>query len=158
MTYSGAGSPSASTTEEMNVKKGQFDVIDDVTEYGPVRWLRIQSGGNPEHFGDGYLALSCATHALHSALELLGVGPKFGPAPVALVFPHAQFEQLRDALVNDCEPGARMFKRPQRKRVDPNKLVTMLGGITIMSDRVDLSLVNLERPRCPQSTARGGAK
>lgn len=149
--------PSATATPIADARRparlGPFDVSNEDN----TRWLTIRSGGNPESFGDAYLALGLAMRAVHGALEIMGVGPALGPAPAMLVLPHPVFCKLRDALVAEGKGGDHMFKRPRRKRVDPNRLVTMLGGITIASDLAACE-VNLAAPRCPMRAESKGAR
>lgn len=136
------------TPVQRPTKVGPFTASEDVGQHGPARWLSIRAGGSPDRHGDVYLAITTAMRALHGALTVAGLGGDIGPKAAMIVLPHDDFCALREALVADCESGARMFKRPRRKRVDLGRLQTMLGGITIASDRV-AGRVDLANPRCP---------
>ncbi len=140
------------TPVQRPTKVGPFTASEDVGQHGPVRWLSIRRGGNPESFGDKYLAIGAAMSALHGALTVAGLGGDTGPKSAMLVLPHEEFCKLRDALVADCDAGANMFRRPRRKRVDLGRLQTMLGGITIASDRI-AERIDLANPRCPHRGA-----
>jgi hypothetical protein len=117
------------------------------------RWVAQQVGGHPRH-GEAYLTLSLALGALHDALAMLGVGPEYGPAPVAVTMPEAEFLRLRDALVAQGE-HAHFKTHPSRVRIDESRRSFMLRGITVCAgnDAVGKSLSCPSRRKA--ATARG---
>lgn len=105
-------------------------VVTGHTEDG-TPWYATQAGGLP---GDEYafLALSLACSALHDALAALGIGPEYGPAPVAITLSETDFLRLRDAIApTDDSRGAMLFKRPRRKRMDRTLRSFMWHGIVV---------------------------
>lgn len=113
------------------------------TEDGRL-WVAMQAGSLPGDTAD-YVTLSLALGALHEALATIGIGPKFGPAPVAVTIPEESFILLRDALLASHDSHAAFFKRRQRnKRIDPALRSFMMHGITVRAG--DLSDVSM---RCP---------
>ncbi|MBN8260957.1 MAG: hypothetical protein J0L59_01375 [Xanthomonadales bacterium] len=139
----------APTTTDEAARNPIHPFVERIDDAG-LRSISMRVGGSAERCGLRWQMLFLATRAMHECLRHLGAAPRLGPARVVVKLLDRDFISMRDALVADSDSGAALFRKPRRKRIDPNLRRFMLSGILFVADNEP----EQHNFACPMSSAK----